>query len=68
MKLINEPTALAGRLSLSVGWENSPEWPLTIVSFNPFPVIYAKSAAPDQTPSSVEFDLGLYCLPMSEMS
>ena len=28
-------TALAGQLSLSVGWENSPERGHTIVSFNP---------------------------------
>ena len=24
-----------GRLSLSVGWQNDPEWELKIVSFNP---------------------------------
>ena len=28
-------TALVGRLSLSVGWENSPERGPNIVSFNP---------------------------------
>ena len=28
-------TALVGRLSLSPGWENGPEWGLKTVSFNP---------------------------------
>ena len=28
-------TARLGRLSLSVGWENGPEWGFKTVSFNP---------------------------------
>ena len=28
-------TALVGRLSLSVGWKNGPEWGLKTVLFNP---------------------------------
>ena len=38
--LIKALTALMGRLSLSVGWENGPDHELKTVSFNPsFPVI-----------------------------
>ena len=47
-------TALVGRLSLSLGWENGPEWELKTVLFNPqLPVIKTNSADPDQTPRSV---------------
>ena len=53
------------RLSLSVGWENGPEWGRKIVSFNPYlPVTYANSADPDQTLRFAVSDLGLHCLPM----
>ena len=44
---IKAPTALMGRLSLSVGWENGPERGLKTVSFNQFK---QNSAEPDQTP------------------
>ena len=43
-------TALVGRFSLSVGWENGPEWELKTVSFNRIlTVTKANRADPDQT-------------------
>ena len=58
-----------GQLSLSAGWENGPEQGLKAVLLNLWlPVIKANSADPDQTPRSVASDLGLHCLPMSQMS
>ena len=50
-------TALIGRLSPSIGGENTPEQGLKTISFNPkLPVIYANRADPDQTPRSVASD------------
>ena len=40
-RIIKALTALVGRLSLSVGWENGPKQGLKTVSFNPlFPVMF----------------------------
>ena len=58
---IKELTALADRLSPSVGWENSSERRLNTASFNPYlPVIQANSADPNQTSLSAASDLDLY--------
>ena len=44
-------TALVGRLSLSLGWENGPERGIKTVSLNPIlPDIKANSAYLDQMP------------------
>ena len=56
--LIKALTALVGRLSLTVGWENGPERGLKTVSFNPsLPVIYVNTRVLDQTPRSVTSNL-----------
>ena len=57
-----------GRLSLSVGWEYGPERGIKTVSCKPLLLlIKANSADPDQTPRSAASDLGLHCLPMSQI-
>ena len=51
----------AGRLLLSVDWENGPERRFRTVSFNPsLPVIQAYSADPDQTPCSAASEMSLH--------
>ena len=56
-------------MSLSIGLVNGPERGRKTVSFNSLlPVIEAYSADPDQTPRCAASDLGLHCLPISEIS
>ena len=55
-------TALVGRLSLSVGRENGPEWGLKTVAINLNFLLFK------QTLHSVASVLGPHCLPMSHMT
>ena len=53
-----------GRLSLSVGWGNSPELRLFCLTIKS--LYFSKQCRPDQTPYYAMVNLGRHCLPVPQ--